>query len=59
MCLQGVKNILLMVHFENYIWNSGAVQRLSQNCLLDAYTIVQTDEASIAKLIYPVHILSW
>lgn len=32
----------------------GAVQRLSQNCLLDANAIVQTDEANIAKLIYPV-----
>ncbi|KAK8930856.1 hypothetical protein KSP39_PZI016118 [Platanthera zijinensis] len=34
--------------------NHGAMKRLSDNGLLDAVSIVKTDEATIAKLIYPV-----
>ncbi|XP_020596829.1 endonuclease III homolog 1, chloroplastic-like isoform X2 [Phalaenopsis equestris] len=34
--------------------NHGAMQRLSENGLLDAAAIIETDEATIAKLIYPV-----
>ncbi|KAI0494241.1 hypothetical protein KFK09_024373 [Dendrobium nobile] len=34
--------------------NHGAMQRLSEKGLVDAAAIVETDEATIAKLIYPV-----
>jgi len=39
------------------IRSPGAVQRLSGKGLLAADTIVQTDEPTIANLIYPVYFL--
>lgn len=46
--------MVFLLNLMNFIRSPGAIQRLSENGLLDAAAIVKTDEATIAKLIYPV-----
>lgn len=50
---------MLLAHLINSFRSPGAVQRLSGKGLLAADTIVQTDEANLANLLYPVYFSSF